>query len=146
MYIYIYIYILAGSRPNEDEGLPQEAIYADDTDFISKVQSYLKDLEKIIPPTIGEYNLIANASKWDRTTLTSTINEGKDQANWRLTKKLGSLLGDTEDVERRRSLARESFKLLHMVWERTAGATSNETRVRAYNACLGASCYQCYAL
>ena len=93
----------------------------------------MKDLEKIIPPTIGEYNLIANASKWDRTTLTSTINEGKDQANWRLTKKLGSLLGDKEDVERRRSLARESFKSLRMLWDRT-GVTSIETRVRAYNA------------
>jgi len=36
--------ILQG-KPKEDEGLPSEAVYADDADFISSSKRYLQDLE-----------------------------------------------------------------------------------------------------
>ena len=51
----------AGPRPNEDTGLPLEAIYADDCDFISLCPNYLKHLEALVPHEIGHYNLMANA-------------------------------------------------------------------------------------
>ena len=59
----------AGPRRNEDAGLPLEAIYADNVDFMSKCPSYLQQLEALIPPNIGHYSLIANASKWERTEI-----------------------------------------------------------------------------
>lgn len=122
----------AGPRPVEDEGLPLEAIYADDTDFFSMSLSYLKRLENIIPPTIGLFNLMANASKWERTALMPISDTGEGQ-EWRTTKKLGSLLGDEEDIGRRKVLATAAFKSLRLLWERRK-VTSLSTRMHAYKA------------
>ena len=119
-------------RPIEDIGLPLEAIYADDCDFLSTCQHYLQRLEGIIPPKIGARKLIANASKWDRTTLKCGDNKD-DKLEWRKTKKLGSLLGDEEDIKRRKSLATASFKSLRLLWERNK-VTGIDTRMRVYNA------------
>ena len=58
----------------DDAGLPLEAIYADDCDFISTCLDLLQRLEEKIPPTIGRYNLIASATKWEHTTLTAPDN------------------------------------------------------------------------
>jgi hypothetical protein len=88
-------------RSIDDAGLPLEAIYADDCDFLSTSLDYLQKLENIIPPTIGRYKLMANASKWERTLLAPSTDE------WRKTKKLGSLLGDEQDIERRKMSALE---------------------------------------
>ena len=57
----------------------------------------------------------------------------EDRPSWRTTKKLGSLLGDVEDIERRKSLATASFKSLRLIWERRK-ITSEDTRIKAYNA------------
>jgi len=52
---------------------------------------------------------------------------------WRQVKKLGSLLGDEEDVERRIALATVQFKALERLWKRPQCA-SLRARMRAYNA------------
>ena len=122
----------AGPRPDLDKGLPLEAIYVDDSDFISMSLSYLQQLESIIPPTIGQRQLMANASKWERTALV-TASESEKKPEWRKVKKLGSLLGDEEDIERRKILATASFKSLRLLWGRRK-ITSVGTRMRAYNA------------
>ena len=119
-------------RPTGDNELPQEALYADDSDFISTSPSFLKFLKALIPPTIGQFKLHANATKWEDTTLMASAKD-EDRSSWRMTKKLGSLLGDDEDIERRKSLATASFKSLRLIWERRK-ITSDNTRIRAYNA------------
>jgi hypothetical protein len=119
-------------RPADDSELPHEALYADDSDFISTSPSFLKFLKALIPPTIGQFKLQANATKWEDTTLTASAKDD-DRPSWRTTKKLGSLLGDEEDIERRKSLATASFKALRLLWERRK-ITSVNTRIRAYNA------------
>ena len=113
-------------RSIDDAGLPLEAIYADDCDFISTSLSHLQKLEEIIPPTIGRYKLMANASKWERTLLEPSTDE------WRKTKKLGSLLGDEQDVGRRKVLATVAFKSLSALWKRRK-ITRISTRMQAYN-------------
>ena len=80
----------------------------------------------IIPPTIGRYKLMANASKWERTLLAPSTDE------WRKTKKLGSLLGDEQDVGRRKVLATVAFKSLSALWKRRK-ITRISTRMQAYN-------------
>ena len=70
---------------------------------------------------------MANASKWERTSL------DYDKTEWRKTKKLGSLLGDTEDIKRRKVLASVSFKSLRSLWTNSK-VTSIKTRMNAYNA------------
>ena len=119
-------------RPTEDKELPQEALYADDSDFVSTSPSFLQSLEALIPPTIGQFKLQANAAKWERTMLTTSANDDS-RPSWRTVKKLGSLLGDEEDIERRKFLATASFKSLRLLWERR-NITSINTRIRAYNA------------
>jgi hypothetical protein len=61
----------APARPLIDisSGIPQEALYADDCDFLSHSQEWLESLEPIIPPTIGTFQLVANDKKWERTTI-----------------------------------------------------------------------------
>ena len=104
-------------RPTEDKELPQEALYADDSDFVSTSPSFLQFLEALIPPTIGQFKLQANAAKWERTMLTASANDDS-RPSWRTVKKLGSLLGDEEDIERRKFLAAASFKSVRLLWER----------------------------
>ena len=117
-------------RPLEDKVL--EALYADDSDFISIDPSFLKFLEELIPPTIERYNLKANANKWEHTEIGP--NDDKDTIpSWRNTKKLGSKLGDVEDIDNRMAKATASFKSLRLLWERKK-VTSVATRMRAYNA------------
>ena len=115
-------------RPMTDKGLPEETLYADDADFFSTDYCFLQELKLLIPQIIGVYNLNANKDKWENTTLT----EG-DDANWRVVKKLGSLLGDAEDIKRRTALANVQFKALEKLWDRP-NCASMTSRLHAYNA------------
>ena len=63
----------------------------------------------------------------------TTQGRHRSSQRWKKVKKLGSLLGDEEDIERRKVLATASFKSLRLLWERKR-VTSIETRIRAYNA------------
>ena len=139
-------------RPAADVGIPPELIYADDTDFPSTSQSFLRHLEQIIPPTIGPnhgYHLRANDTKWERTAIVPPA-DGRiesrltdEQQAWRKTKKLGSQLGDEEDIERRMLLATSAFKSLRKLWEQRK-VTRIGTRMQAYNALvLSVLLYNC---
>jgi hypothetical protein len=56
---------------------------------------------------------------------------GKDE--WKKTRKLGSLLGEEEDIQRRMQLAMVQFKNLQQLW-RHSRATTARTRIRLYKA------------
>ena len=90
--------------------VPSEAIYADDTDFISLSKAWLKELLEFVPPILAEYYLIANKEKTDWQTMS------KDSDEWKTCKKLGALLWDKADISRRRSLAAATFKKLDKLW------------------------------
>jgi len=113
----------------EDRDLPEEAIYADDVDFFSSSIDRLEKIKEHVPPTIGKYNLNANKDKWEQTYVTHCEEEDK----WKGTKKLGSLLGDEEDINRRMALATVQFKSLEKLWIRSK-CISLRSRMRAYNA------------
>ena len=110
-----------------NKGLPKKTLNAEDADFFSTNSGFLQELKKIIPQIIGVYNLNANKDKWENTTLT----EG-DDANWMGVKKLGSLLGDAEDIKRRTALANVQFKALEKLWDRPNCACMT-SRLHAYN-------------
>ena len=86
-------------RPELDVilGLPEYAIYADDTDFISTCSTYLDLIQQAVGPIFAEFNFIVNVNKTERTTLGHT-DMGVNQDDWKGTRKLGSLLGVEEDV------------------------------------------------
>ena len=57
-------------------------------------------IKAIIPKSIGAYDLVANASKWERTKITQDTDD-----QWKKVTKLGSLHGDEKDMQRRMDLA-----------------------------------------
>ena len=87
--------------PPADARLPLVVEYADDIDFISYSRPYLNEIERIAPYCLVEWSL----RQVDRT-----------HDPWRTTRKLGSLLGDAEDVTRRMQLANVSFHKMWTVW------------------------------
>ena len=118
---------LPEERPSADLGLPEHAEYADDTDFLSTEKTYLK--QTVLPcveQVFGEYNLIVNTEKTEETTVSA------DSKAWCEVKKLGSLLGQEEDLKRRIQLAATQFGKCSKLWN-TKGITL-QTRMRLYNA------------
>ena len=105
-------------RPPEDAALPLDVEYADDTDFISTSRSFLDDIERIAPPCLAEWSLTINGSKTERTSISRHADRIEEE--WRMTRKLGSLLGEAEDVARRKQLANVAFRKLMTVWFRRA--------------------------
>ena len=105
-------------RPHADARLPLDVEYADDIDFISYSRPYLNEIERIAPDCLAEWSLQSNAAKTERTCVSRKVDQ--THKPWRTTRKLGSLLGDTEDVARRMQLANVSFHKMWTVWFRGA--------------------------
>ena len=117
------------TRPPEDAALPLDVEYADDTDFISTSRSFLDDIERIAPPCLAEWSLTINGSKTERTRISRHADRIEEV--WRMTRKLGSLLGEAEYVARRKQLANVAFRKLMTVWFRRAHI-SLQLRLRLY--------------
>ena len=105
--------------------------YADDIDFISYSRPYLNEIERIAPVCLGEWSLQINAAKTERTSVSRQVDRTHEP--WRTTRKLGSLLGEVEDVTRRMQLANVSFHKMWTVWFRGA-QISLLLRLRLYSA------------
>ena len=109
LFIIYLEYALRSLRRPQENNIPHEIAYADDVDFVS-----IKGFKDI--PTIQEHlnnvNLHVNASKTEFTKIT------KNEDSWRKIKKVGSLLGDNEDICRRKQLANAAIQKLNSVWFR----------------------------
>ena len=114
--------------------LPQETIYADDVDFITTEKEKQHNLSKYVKEILLEENLKVNESKTEETILERKIKvpyrcertEGinlkitklDNEEKWRTVNKLGSLLGDIEDVCRRKQLSIAALNKLQSIWIR----------------------------
>ncbi|KAK3758783.1 hypothetical protein RRG08_054759 [Elysia crispata] len=85
------------------KGIPNEIAYADDVDFIG--QNYVNINE--IQETLHKYQLKVNTDKTEFTALS------KNEEDWKNAKKVGSLIGDLEDVERRKQLSTAALNKLY---------------------------------
>ena len=94
---------------------PNELVYADDADFVNGTNNQRDKLVNAIADTSPAYNLIINGTKTEHTIL-----KRGDMNNelWRNTKKLGSLLGDKEDILQRKQLTIASLGNLNEIWIR----------------------------
>ena len=95
-------------RPTNEleKTLPTEIAYADDVDFVGL---NFVDTEEV-QNTLHKYNLLVNVDKTEFTTLSRAGTEYKN------TKKVGTLIGDEEDVERRKRLSNAALTKLLNVW------------------------------
>ena len=96
------------TRPPEAAALPLDVEYADDTDFICTSRSFLDDIERIAPPCLAEWSLTINGSTSERTSISRHVDRIEEE--WRMTRKLGSLLEEAEYVARRKQLANVAFR------------------------------------
>ena len=119
-------------RPAQDLAVPNEIIYADDTDFVSTSQDVINNIEPRAKTILAEHNLAMNTEKTERTVLRRETT--KEEETWRTTKKLGTLLGEPEEMRRRKQLVAFSFNNLWRIWSRKRNKISTERRLRLYNA------------
>jgi hypothetical protein len=109
---------------------PIEMQYADDADFNTKTEEEQKELATMIPTILAEQNLKVNPEKTEFIHLKrSKITE----EHWRKVKKLGSLLGDSEDVIHRKNLATNALAKLKELWKRSQRIHLAK-KLRIYNA------------
>ncbi|GFR64605.1 very-long-chain enoyl-CoA reductase [Elysia marginata] len=86
-----------------------ELAYADDVDFVST--NDFVDVETI-QKELADFRLNVNTNKTEYTLVQ------KDGEDWEKVKKVGSLLGDTEDIERRKQLSNLALQKLSSIWIR----------------------------
>ena len=98
VYLELAIRQLRAACPRlpEDALLSAEAIYADDTDFISTSIEVIESTESASKITLGAWSLAVNTDKTEKTKLKREAK--KVDEIWRSTKKLGTLLGDYEEM------------------------------------------------
>ena len=113
--------------------VPPEAIYPDDADFITMILKRKERLKSSVKEILLRANLKANESKTEETVLErknkgerciSIISGGlkltltEDTEEWRNTKKLGSMIGVSEDIRRRKQLATAALIKMNNIWIR----------------------------
>ena len=119
-------------RPAQDLSVPKEIIYADETDFISTSNEVLDSIEPTAKRILGTYNLSMNTDKTEKTVLKRETT--KEEETWHTTKKLGTLLGESEEMQRRKQLAACSFNNLWNIWSRRHKKINVFKRLRLYDA------------
>ena len=86
--------------------LPNEIAYADDVDFVAFSTIDIESVQKLL----AKHNLIVNVDKTELTTL------AREETSWKNTKKVGTLIGDKEDIKRRKQLSTVALHKLKTVW------------------------------
>ena len=104
-----------------EKEIPNEIAYADDVDFIG--QDYVNINE--IQETLHKYQLKVNTDKTEFTALS------KNEEDWKNAKKVGSLIGDLEDVERRKQLSTAALNKLYHVWMK-GNKLKTTTKIQLY--------------
>ena len=113
---------------HQEDHLPSEIAYADDVDFVSLIKH--KDI-KAVQEILKKYNLLVNEEKTEYTDIKRE--QKKEEEQWRKVKKVGSLLGDEEDMGRRRSLAAAAMGKMNNIWIRK-DKISMKRRINLYRA------------
>ena len=91
------------------EQYPEEMIYADDYDHLTNKIEKKRLFKGNVKEMLGRDNLLVNEDKTEDTVLKRNKHDRKNKLTnepWRETIKLGSKLGDKEDIKHRKQLAR----------------------------------------
>ena len=98
--------------------------------MISNSKAQQVSISQIAEHILGKKDLKVNKSKTEFTTLHRGT---KDSETWRNVKKVGSLLGDQQDIARRKQLAIAAMRTMNNVWLRGHTATSRKTRLKLFD-------------
>ena len=108
--------------PESEKTLPNEIAYADDVDFIARERIDVAQIQRVLK----RYNTV-NVDKTEYTIL------DRNEKSWKNTKKVGTLIGDTEDVQRRKQLSTAALAKLQNVWVR-GDKLKKKTKLKLYRA------------
>ena len=112
--------------------LPEEMIYADDCDFLTTSFMEKQYINENTDKILKEYNLLVNTDKTENTILERYPGKkGSEKEQWRKVRKLGSLLGDKEDIKNRKQIASANMKKLKDLWNRKKVSMSR--KLKLYN-------------
>jgi hypothetical protein len=110
----------------ENRGIvADESMYADDVDFLVEDDAAVEQIIDLAPTVFGPFNLCLNESKTEITKL------GRDVTMFDSTSKLGSLLDDTKDINRRVAISNNAMHGYHKLWMRSR-FVSESMRLRLY--------------
>ena len=104
-----------------EKEIPDEIPYVDDVDFIGQDYVNINEIQK----TLHKYQLKVNKDKTEFTALS------KNEEDWKNAKKVGSLIGDLEDVDRRRQLSTAALNKLYHVWVK-GNKLKTTTKIKLY--------------
>ena len=110
-------------------------IYADDYDNITINPHKQKLFEDEAPKILRKYNLNVNEEKTDKTILRRQKHDKKNKTTnepWRETIKLGSKLGDREDIQRRKNLSTGAMNKMDQILRRHRTVNVRK-RLKLYN-------------
>ena len=116
-------------RDNSD--LPSELVYADDCDFVTEDQKKKETALQHVQDILPQFNLLINNTKTEHTVIKRL--RKMEEEKWRTVKKLGSLIGDREDIQRRKDLAVRAIHSHYDIWKRKKH-TRVSTRLKLYGA------------
>ena len=100
-------------------------LYADDTDFISLDETLIGQLEAISQTVFAKWCLKVNPLKTEHTVVSKT------QTEWHKTRKLGSLLKESEDFCKQKQAAEIVFNQLWFLWKKNNNLPE-KLRLRLY--------------
>ena len=95
-------------RPATDTHLPSDIAYADDINFVSTCQQWLRQIESVAKQQLGKWHLKVNRDKTEHTNVVHKPDGIEEE--WRSTRKLGSLLADEEEVACKKQFASAAFR------------------------------------
>ena len=114
-------YATDSNNDDEDNGnmplpsAPQETISANSPDFLTTNENEKNTITDKVREILLRDNLKVNESTTEQTEL---FRGGRNPERWTTVKKLGSLLGDTKDIQRRKLLVIASMNRLNNIWTR----------------------------
>ena len=119
-----------------EEEYPEEMIYADDYDNIT-TELQKKEIFKLnVKEILGRDNLLVNEDKTEESVLRRNKHDRKNKQKnepWRDVIKLGSKLGDQEDIQRRKQLSNVKLVQMKKILKRR-NVVSIKKKMKLYNA------------
>ena len=112
-----------------ESSIPEEIVHADDCDFVTEIEKTKHKIYEKVKEIMKSKNLLVNK---ERTGYTTVKRGSKvEERGWRNVTKLGSKLGDREDIQRRKELATIALAKNDAIWKKNL-KTKLKTRNRLY--------------
>ena len=119
-----------------NQTLPEEFIYADDYDNLTTDINKQQQFKDKAPDILRGHNLNVNDDKTEETILKRNKHDKKNKTTnepWRETIKLGSKLGDREDIKRRKQLSQGAMNKMDEILKRRK-IVNRKKRLKLYSA------------